>query len=341
MSKGVSSASPCEPVTCLVQPRRPGASRPATTQHQVSSCRCRPRDNGQPPNPLPSRAAPAHPSQPPPPQLGCPQVKRVAEGHWGSRALPFSPPGRWVEGGSRALLAGNDGCGGETCGGEVVSGASSPRRAPSRARGAGEHQIWSKQSSAVPRGGCSSSPAPSSHACDPSQVLGRGLTLTCCIGQVVLRRQQRVPEVVVVVMRREQALGRRGAGPVGAPLCPTSSPDAATAPATSHHTAAAAVPLLRRLLTYLEKRKQMHAEGHYQLPWGAGQHPIHAGSSRLPHRDEVSPAFPKGSPRCCWEMTGWPVTSPKVAGRMQVLSEGSSFLMVTKLHLPAWPRRSS
>lgn len=29
----------------------------------------------------------------------------------------------------------------------------------------------------------------------------QGEALTCCIGQVVLRRQQRVPEVVVVVVR--------------------------------------------------------------------------------------------------------------------------------------------
>lgn len=206
MSKGVSSASPCEPVTCLVQPRRPGASRPATSQHQVSSCRCLPWANGQSPNPLPSRADPVHPTQPPAPQPSCPQVKGRPTRGSGGAALPFSPPGRWVEGGSGALLAGNDGCGGETCGGEAVSEASSPGQAPNHAKGAGKHQIWSKQSSALPRGGCSSSPAPSSHACGPGQVLGRGSTLTCCIGQVVLRRQQRVPKVVVVMMCREQAL---------------------------------------------------------------------------------------------------------------------------------------
>ena len=79
MSKGVSSASPCEPVTCLVQPRRPGTSRPATTQGQVSSRRRQPpepRGDGQTPNPLPSRAPPAHPSRPPLPQPGCPQAKQ-------------------------------------------------------------------------------------------------------------------------------------------------------------------------------------------------------------------------------------------------------------------------
>jgi len=72
MSKGVSSASPCEPVTCLVQPRRPGASRPATTQRQVSSCRRQPRepwDDGKSPHPS---------ARPPPPQPGCPRRGRAA-----------------------------------------------------------------------------------------------------------------------------------------------------------------------------------------------------------------------------------------------------------------------
>lgn len=49
MSKGVSSASPCEPVTRLVQPRHPGASYPATTQGQISSRE--PQGHGQTLNP--------------------------------------------------------------------------------------------------------------------------------------------------------------------------------------------------------------------------------------------------------------------------------------------------
>lgn len=49
MSKGVSSASPCEPVTHLVQPRHPGASYPATTQGQISSRE--PQGHGQTLNP--------------------------------------------------------------------------------------------------------------------------------------------------------------------------------------------------------------------------------------------------------------------------------------------------
>lgn len=93
-------------------------------------------------------------------------------------------------------------------------------------------------------------------------------TLTCCIGQVVLCWQQRVPEVVVVVMRREQALGGRRAGPVAAPLPCTRSPDAAAAPTAPHHPTATAVPLLRRLLAYLERRKQTRTEGHDQTPRG-------------------------------------------------------------------------
>lgn len=72
----------------------------------------------------------------------------------------------------------------------------------------------------------------------------------------------------MVVVRREQALRRRGAGPVGTPVSPAGSPDAATAPAASHHPAAAAVPLLRCLLTYLGRRKQTHTEGRDLLPWG-------------------------------------------------------------------------
>lgn len=44
-------------------------------------------------------------------------------GRAGRTALPVSPPGRWVQGGSGALLAGDDGCGGETCGGEATLGA--------------------------------------------------------------------------------------------------------------------------------------------------------------------------------------------------------------------------
>lgn len=55
MSKGVSSTSPCEPVTCLVQPRRPGASRPATTQGHVSSrCQQPRKPQGRWANPKPS-----------------------------------------------------------------------------------------------------------------------------------------------------------------------------------------------------------------------------------------------------------------------------------------------
>lgn len=61
MSKGVSSASPCEPVTCLVQPRHPGVSHPATTQGQVSSRE--PQRHGQTLNPRghPMSAQPGRP----------------------------------------------------------------------------------------------------------------------------------------------------------------------------------------------------------------------------------------------------------------------------------------
>jgi len=94
----------------------------------------------------------------------------------------------------------------------------------------------------------------------------------------------------VVVVCGEQALGRRGAGPVRAPLSPASSSNTATAPAASHNAATTAVPLLSGLLTYLERRKQTHTEGRYALPQGAGLR-THAGHWRLPRRDNIPPAF--------------------------------------------------
>lgn len=75
------------------------------------------------------------------------------------------------------MLAGNDGCRGETWGGGEVSGAGRERQAP---QGQCEGPVAQGQVQLPPPG----SP-----------------TLTCCIGQVVLRWQQRVAEVVVVVMR--------------------------------------------------------------------------------------------------------------------------------------------
>lgn len=46
-------------------------------------------------------------------------------------------------------------------------------------------------------------------------------------------------------------------------------------------------------------------------PQGTGQHRAHAGHSRLPH-------WPACAPGPCWEMPGWPVTSPKEAGQRHV-----------------------
>lgn len=165
-----------------------------------------------------------------------------------------------------------------------------------------------------PKGRCSS-PQPSP-------------ALTCCIGQVVLCRQQRVPEVVVVVMRREQALGGRRAGPVAAPLPRARSPDAAAAPAAPHHPTAATVPLLRRLLAYLERGKQTHAEGHDQLPQGT-------------YRD-IPSAFAQKAPMMLMGSGGM----AKSLWRTQGLFEDNSFLTVSKLCLPAqaqeepWDRES-
>lgn len=155
------------------------------------------------------------------------------------------------------MLAGNDGCRGETWGGkkkcqELVDRTSHLRDSV-RSRG--------------PRAGAAP-PQPSP-------------CLTCCIGQVVLCWQQRVPEVVVVVMRGEQALRGRCAGPVTAPLpCPC-SPNAAAAPAAPHHPTATAIPLLRCLLTYLERRKQTHAEEHDQQPWDTYQDVLSAFAQKV------------------------------------------------------------
>lgn len=169
MSKGVSSASSCEPVTCLVQPRHPGVvSHPATTQGQVSSRE--PQRHGQTLNPRghPMSAQPGRPSGG---AAGAePYRSHLRGGGYREGAEPC-----WL-----ATMAVEERPAGEKRCQELVD----------RARCLGD-------SVRVPRskGGYSSPPA------QPRP------TLTCCIGQVVLRWQQRVPEVVVVVVCREQALG--------------------------------------------------------------------------------------------------------------------------------------
>lgn len=233
MSKGVSSASPCEPVTRLEQPRHPSMSHPATSQGQVSSHE--PRGHGQTVNP-PGHPVSAHP------------------GH--VRPSPAAHTEVWQEQSLTVLTSGEVGIGRE----QSLAGW---QRWLWRRDLGGRRGVRSWGQCRAPWGQCEGAVAPGQ-----AQLAQPSPTLTCCIGQVVLCWQQRVAEVVVVVMSREQALRGRRAGPVTAPVPRTRAPNAAAAPAAPHHPTATALPLLRRLLADLGRGKQTHAEGRDQQPHG-------------------------------------------------------------------------
>lgn len=61
--------------------------------------------------------------------------------------------------------------------------------------------------------------------------------------------------MVVVVVCGHQALRRGGAGPVHTPFSPACSPDAATAATPPNHPTTSPISLLRRFISYLEKKQ--------------------------------------------------------------------------------------